>query len=324
MDYLSKQTVAAVVVTYNRKDLLDECLQALLKQTYPLDAIILIDNASTDGTRELLESKGYLENPLIDYVRLEKNTGGSGGFYEGVKRGYNKGYDWLWLMDDDAEPMPDALEKLVEYFGNKDIVALACLKVDIDSKPLLRHCGYFNFKYMHERVVESIAFEEISSNICIDVDFSSFVGLLVNKKGVDKIGLPLDNFFIHHDDVEYCIRLKAIGCIILVTNSLMIHKEEANKDIVQKTFVGRCSKRIRYDKLWIKYYGHRNLIWLTKRYAENKFIFYVSLLLKYLRLFLGILLYDDNKIKRFRFYIEAVKDGIMGVFDNDKPKKILY
>jgi len=109
-----KEKIAAVVVTYNRKDLLKECLDALLNQTRPLDSIILIDNASTDGTPEFLKEKGYLDNPKIDYVRLPENTGGAGGFHEGVKRGYEKGYDWLWLMDDDALPEKSSLNNLLD------------------------------------------------------------------------------------------------------------------------------------------------------------------------------------------------------------------
>ena len=90
-----KEKIAAVVVTYNRKELLKECLDALLAQTHPLDSIILIDNASTDGTPEFLKEKGFLDNPKIDYVRLSENSGGAGGFYEGMKRGYEKGFDWV-------------------------------------------------------------------------------------------------------------------------------------------------------------------------------------------------------------------------------------
>jgi len=110
---MSKETVAAVVVTYNRKHLLKECLDALLAQTRPIDAIIVMDNASTDGTPEFLEAQGYLTNPIIDYVRLSENTGGAGGFHYGVKRGYEQGFDWLWLMDDDVKPVNSTLAELV-------------------------------------------------------------------------------------------------------------------------------------------------------------------------------------------------------------------
>jgi rhamnopyranosyl-N-acetylglucosaminyl-diphospho-decaprenol beta-1,3/1,4-galactofuranosyltransferase len=96
-----KGSVAAVVVTFNRKELLCECLDALLAQTYPVSRIVLIDNASSDGTAELLAEKGYLENEIFDYLRLPVNSGGAGGFHEGVKRAFEAGFDWLWLMDDE-------------------------------------------------------------------------------------------------------------------------------------------------------------------------------------------------------------------------------
>ena len=111
----TKDTVCAVVVTYNRKNLLLECLEALRKQTRPVQAIYLIDNASTDGTPELLLEKKYIKKlppenltepweeefevrnltdgqPIkLHYVRMHQNTGGAGGFHEGVKRAYEKG-----------------------------------------------------------------------------------------------------------------------------------------------------------------------------------------------------------------------------------------
>jgi len=133
-----KDSVCAVVVTYNRKSLLIECLEALKSQTRPVQAIYLIDNASTDGTPEYLLEKGFIKdllnkklkepwekeyeiNNVLDgnsiklfYLRMHENTGGAGGFYEGVKRGYEKGYDWLWLMDDDTIPTKSALENSLE------------------------------------------------------------------------------------------------------------------------------------------------------------------------------------------------------------------
>lgn len=130
-------TVCAVVVTYNRKELLIECLDALENQSRPLDAIYILDNASNDKTTFLLEENGYInENPpetlqipwekssikngvLIHYVRMHRNTGGAGGFHEGVKRAYEKGYDWIWLMDDDAEPKKNALLELSKFFKKK-------------------------------------------------------------------------------------------------------------------------------------------------------------------------------------------------------------
>ena len=109
----------------------------------PLDAIYIVDNASIDDTLKLLSNNGYIkelppenlnnnwENTseilnlvnekeiTIHYVRMHENTGGSGGFYEGIKRAFEQGYDWLWLMDNDSEPQKDALKKLGEHFNNE-------------------------------------------------------------------------------------------------------------------------------------------------------------------------------------------------------------
>lgn len=116
------ERVAAVVVTYNRKAMLDKCLSGLLAQTSPLDRIIVVDNASTDGTAEMFAASGAWENPIVEYCRLAENGGGNGGFYEGVKRAYEENYDWVWLMDDDAVPQPDALRELLNSSEAADIL----------------------------------------------------------------------------------------------------------------------------------------------------------------------------------------------------------
>src|SRR5262245_34479345 len=94
--------ICAVVVTFNRKPLLAKCLLSLERQSRRPDAILVVDNRSTDGTAAMLaEQFGHLS-----YLRLEANTGGAGGFHEGMKWAYERGFDWLWVMDDDVEAMP--------------------------------------------------------------------------------------------------------------------------------------------------------------------------------------------------------------------------
>ena len=334
---MDKSTVCAIVVTYNRKELLLECLDALLRQTRPLQGIYLIDNASTDGTPELLLEKGYitelppkeLNEPwekefaiqnLTDggiirfhYVRMHENTGGAGGFYEGVKRGYEKGYDWLWLMDDDAEPKEDALEQLTTYFQSNNISALAGIILDKKGVISHPHRGYFNFKNVFSGIVKKFDENELNKEF-IEIDHASFVGIIVNCKAVSQIGYPKREFFIHFDDVEYCIRLRKAGKILLIPRSVIIHKEAAKN-----------KRRIEYNQLWIRYYGIRNLVWLGKTYSTNKIIFYIGLTKKLIRSIGGVIIYgSDHWYKRIKFVFNAFIDGIKGNFDNDKPKRILY
>ncbi len=320
------ETIAAVVVTYNRKKLLTECLDALLSGNHSIDKIILIDNGSTDDTPDLLKQKGYLENDRIDYIRLPINTGGAGGFYEGVKYGYDAGYDWLWLMDDDAEPKADALEKLVEYFDQTNVSALANLKIDQKNGIIDTHIGVFDFKdslKFNTDIFRKVEDEAINDSKVLEIDFSSFVGILIKKEAIAQVGFPKKELFIYHDDLEYCIRLRSIGRILLVTNSCIVHKDAANRGEIHKNFLGKTLHRDAYDKLWLVYYGTRNLIWLRKNYV-SKMQFYINLFKDYFRSTFAILLFDDKKFKRIRLLTESYLDGLKGNFDNFKPKGILY
>ena len=93
--------LTAVIVTYNRKELLSQNIEMLLKQTMTVDSIIIVDNCSSDGTYEYLKNCGWTTEPFL-YLKTETNIGGAGGFYTGVKAAYEAGADWIVLMDDDG------------------------------------------------------------------------------------------------------------------------------------------------------------------------------------------------------------------------------
>ena len=345
---MKSESVCAVVVTYNRKNLLLECLEALRKQTRPVQGIYLIDNASADGTPEVLLEEGYIEElppdnltevwerkseikSLIDgryikfyYVRMPENTGSSGGFYEGVKRAYEKGYSWLWLMDDDAEPKDNALEELLKFSIKKGVSALAPLKVDLEGRIIHPHRGFFDFEDVFSGIVKVHDLEkQIRNNRYIEIDHASFVGILIYKKSIEKIGFPKSCFFIHCDDVEYCIRLRRVGKILLIPSSVIVHKEAA-KECKKKKFLWKEFCRIPYERLWLMYYGMRNLVWIGKKYSTSRFNFWKGFIMSMLRSILGIILFDDHKLRRIYFVISAYLDGIRGNFNNEKPKIILY
>ncbi len=337
MNRQKKETVCAVVVTYNRKELLIECLEALLKQTRPLDGIYIIDNASTDGTPELLKEKEFIQElppkdlkepwekefkvknnqgnkiPLY-YVRMNENTGGAGGFYEGVKRAYERGFDWLWLMDDDAEPYVDSLELLSKFFEKKDVVALASAVIKPDGSIDLNHRGFADFEDMFPMIQNPLPLNKYYEKY-VEIQTASFVGFLISSKVIKKIGFPLKEFFIHHDDIEYCLRIIQKGKILLIPESKIKHKEASKKGI---------AKRIPIEKYWLKYYGRRNLIILANKYSKNKIKFYLKLLKQTIREISGIILYDDYKVKRINFILKQIIDGIKEKYDNNEPKKILY
>lgn len=217
--------VAALVVTYNRKELLAECLQAILDQTFPVSEIILIDNASTDGTPEFLKEKGFLEKPFVKYVRMDTNTGGSGGFYEGLKRFREGDCDWVWLMDDDTIPTAECLEELVKakelLCQHEEKVSFLASSVygpenefmnvpEISKKASPNGYPYW-YKYLNEGIV--------------NIHAATFVSLLINIDAVRKCGLPCRDYFIWGDDKEYTKRLTTYYAdAYMVGSSVAVHK----------------------------------------------------------------------------------------------------
>ena len=108
MENTSPMKISAVVVTYNRLSLLKRTISSLLSQTYSLQQVYVVNNGSTDGTKEWLDRQQHLT------VVHQENVGGSGGFYTGIQKAYEDGADWIWCMDDDVFPRPTCLEQLLK------------------------------------------------------------------------------------------------------------------------------------------------------------------------------------------------------------------
>ncbi|MCD6490537.1 MAG: glycosyltransferase family 2 protein [Thermodesulfobacterium sp.] len=275
-------TVCAVVVTYNRKKLLLECLEALRKQTRPVQGIYLIDNASTDGTPKLLLEKEYIkelppenltepwekefeiknltdgEIIKLHYVRMHENTGGAGGFHEGVKRAYEKGYDWLWLMDDDTIPQEAALQVLLETttlnLGIK--IGFICSKVLwTDSSP-----HKMNLPQL-KPLINGLCFNLYEEYGILLISACSFVSMLINRKVVQDVGLPIKEFFIWNDDIEYTSRIVSKGYVgVYNPKSIVIHKTKANLSSIEIADPIKC------------FYNIRNNLYLIKRRSKLRFI----------------------------------------------------
>lgn len=213
--------VCAVVVTYNRKELLMKCLNALLAQTRRLDRVVIIDNASSDGTQQALESQGYMEMRQIDYRRMLNNLGGAGGFYEGIKAAHEQKADWIWAMDDDTIPEAGSLEKLlkkIEIDPNASFYA-SCVKgpagepmnvPSLDDRGTKN--GYSDWYMFLEQVL-------------VKIKAATFVSILINDRAVAICGLPCKDFFIWGDDIEYTTRLTHhYGPAYLVGDSWVCHQ----------------------------------------------------------------------------------------------------
>lgn len=316
--------ICSIVITFNRYELLKECLDALLNQTVKTN-ILVVDNASTDNTDKKILEDGYLENKNIIYKKLEKNLGGSGGFHFGVKYGLENNYEYLWLMDDDAEPELNALELLIKNIDDKKYSAYAP-KTLIGNKEnqvlsTFGHRGIFDYKNCLPAFQKAINPKEYEKYKC-EIEMASFVGILIPTSSIKKIGLPEKRFFIHHDDTEYSLRLSTIGKILMINDSLIYHKEKRQEEKIERQFLCFKKNRIKFDKLWLKYFGLRNSIFIALKYGKGHKRYFLIIKL-YFELIKDIILYDDRKYTRLVFATSSVFDGIRGIFDNEKPTRIL-
>ncbi|MFH0818678.1 MAG: glycosyltransferase family 2 protein [Patescibacteria group bacterium] len=251
--------IAAVVVTYNRKELLKECLDSLLKQDHKLDAIIIIDNASNDGTGEMLEKK-YLNNSVFDYINLKENLGGAGGFHYGIKRACEKGFDWIWCMDDDVVPQSNALQNMLNVSLDKKIGYLCSRVVGINGESI--NTPVIDFR---KNINMYPSWEENLNKSLVKVRFSTFVSVLLNRNIVNKVGLPFKEFFIWGDDTEYTSRITNICPGYIVGNSIVVHKRK----IQEPPEIFREKDPVRIKNF---FYKTRNVLFYKKKYSKQYFL----------------------------------------------------
>jgi GT2 family glycosyltransferase len=273
-------SVCALVLTRNRRELLLECLGALERQTVPVERIVVVDNASEPDTRAAVEGLGLGER--LVYSRLERNVGSAGGYSHGVEiaRGL-EGVDWIWIMDDDAEPPDDSLERLLAAVpegsepdaaspgaaaSQPPIAALASAVVVPGGEVDTLHRGFTG------RFLRALPAEEYRAGNHVELGFSSFTGLLVAARAARAEEPPRADFFIWADDVEYTIRLRRHGRLVLVPEAVIVHKTRMGGR--GNTLRGRLINRLfgvaypsaDWDTYWKNLHMFRNFAWIKREH----------------------------------------------------------
>ena len=206
--------VAALVATFNRKELLKKTINSLLNQSRKVDKIFIVNNASTDGTDKVLKEYENDYRGIIEIINLEENTGGTGGFNYGMEYIYTqKKYDWIWLMDDDAIPEKYALEKMLGVY--KKLPYRKKRKIGVLQNEVTTNISTLDKEKKHK-------------NLYIRKrNFAVFIGFLIKTTVIEKIGLPKKEYFIYFDDVEYGFRIKQRGYKCIRYNKLS-HQDQEN------------------------------------------------------------------------------------------------
>lgn len=312
-------SVCAIVITRNRKALLMECIRGLLAQSHPVERVLVIDNASTDGTEELLRGQGLVDRPEVTLHRLERNSGGAGGYAEGVKLGRESGADWLWLMDDDAEPRPDALERLLAAPAAEDnsTAALCPAVVHPDGTIDPLHRGHVR-RFM--RPLPAAAYSEDEPSL----GFASFVGFMVRTDVARAIDPPRAEFFLGCDDVEYSIRVRRHGRIRLVPGSALVHKHGvANGSVTRRSrlwnrVLGQSYGSASWEGFWKNLCIIRNFMWIKHTYWRIGPLAFAGITATYV---LKSILYDSRPLRRVPWIVRYAKRGRLGDFSGCPPEE---
>ena len=205
-------SVCAVVVTYNRASLLAECLDRLEAQTRPVDHVLVVDNASTDETADVLDGRP------VEVLAMDENLGGAGGFARGVDHAHAQGHDWLWLLDDDTMAEPGSLAALLEG-GERAPSAPLLLTSVVRWKDGTLHP--MNRPWL--RLDRRGDFAEAARAGLAAVRGATFVSTLIHRDAVTAHGLPPAHFFIWQDDIEFTTRVLRDACGYLVPESVVWH-----------------------------------------------------------------------------------------------------
>lgn len=299
--------IIIVIVTYNRLDKLKKTLEAYDNQTmYPYE-LIVVDNFSTDGTKEYLKKWVTCPSKFIKKVKsLDENLGGSGGFYVGEKEAINDGANWVLVADDDAYPNKDTISQFNEAIllhKDEKISAFCSAVKDIEGKLAYNHRRSYKYKYgLIFEVKDSL--DKNYERQEFEINLFSYVGTLLNVEAMKEVGLCNPDFFIYNDDTEHSLRLNKIGKIICIPLIVFVH------DCGRDTHDSDNSILM----TWRDYYGNRNITYMLKNanYAAMCF----SIFIRTIRI---IIKYKFNP-SCLRLFFSAIKDGYMGILG----KNIIY
>jgi GT2 family glycosyltransferase len=292
-------SIASVTVAYNGKHLLSRHLDALLNQTVPLTEVIVVNNASVDGTAEFV-SEHY---PSVTVIDLRSNVGVGGGYAAGLEYAIRqKAYDWVWLFDQDSIPAPDALQHLVDALEH-------LAGANPQTAVLAPTCVNESTNRRYPSLIWKNGWKRVSTDrpvTFVDAVLSS--GSLVCSEAVERAGPPRADFFIDFVDLEHCLRLRANGYrIAVVRDSIMHHAVGSPRTVRFGAFSYVWSDHVP----WREYYKTRNevfTIWTHYPTLAAK----LSVVRRLLRHALGVLLFGKERLACLKMMYLGVIDGRAG------------
>ena len=274
--------LSALVVTFNRKDELFKTISALLFSGFEEPDIFIINNNSSDGTKEMINSSF----PYVNLINLPENIASAGGFAKGMDISYKKGYDWCFLCNDDSRPQKGCLESMLtalELCSDSNIGFLKVANLNPNGEALLLKWKGIGIQYS----------VPVSNNL-IKTDLITFDGCMISSKLISRIGYCDPDFFMGVYEYDYCLRAKDAGfSIYVIPNGLL---EDGKLGSISGT------------PPWRQYYNTRNLLWLGL--SRKSFLIIKGWLIRELKYTYAIIFYGDRKLERLHFKFRALRDAL--------------
>jgi dTDP-4-dehydrorhamnose reductase len=303
--------VFAVVYTFNRKDIVAQCLASLKGQRVAPERIVLVDNGSVDGTERHLAELGYLADPALTFVRLEQNAGAAGGLAAGIGRAYADGCAWAWVMDDDVICEPEALAELKRAF--EENFTDASQPGFLVSQLVDARGGANNVPQVDERLPQSDAsplWAEHLAKGLVRVRISTLTSILLPRATIAHCGAPLRDFFIWGEDTDYTLRITNWRPGYLVGRSRVVHLRGVGGflDVFNESVPARLRNF---------YYLYRNTTYLRFRYwpAHGAALFLGKAALHFCRALTG----PEHRLLRARVILFGT---IAGLFFRPREERL--
>jgi GT2 family glycosyltransferase len=294
--------IIALIATFNRKELLCKVLEATLSQTEPPDRIFIFDNGSTDGTKENLQSTGYLAHPRISYFSASSNSGPAGAYDHLFRLAWKAGCDWVWFLDDDVIPAPDALQELkaafAENFSRPEDVGLLSSSI-ITSDGLANNVPEIDMRCAAGREPE---WADLLSRGLVRIRWSTFCSYLLPRSTLAKVGSVNPDFYSAGVDIDFTLRITDAAPAYMVGTSKVTHLRKASGtySILTETDPVRMKSFFRYH--------YRNNIYIRRKYYSSlRAYLYIG---KTLLEAIGALKTGQYRWLRVRMIFEGILSGL--------------
>jgi GT2 family glycosyltransferase len=253
----SKSSVAIAIVTYNRSGMLRGLLASIERMTTPPWKVVVVDNASTDDTQAVIaEAAARFPAGMLVNRLMEINTGGSGGFSEGARQAVDLGADWVWLMDDDVEIIPDALEKFAPWMERFRVIHGR--RYDTDGTPFYWQAKFNGFL----GVPLPYSVRDFNTAGYAVTNSGTFEGMLIETDIVRQVGLPDPRFFIAWDDAIYAWLAAQVTTVVYV-DTFVLQKKRPQKQ------VNLGLRHLNDSSALVKYHVMRNRAYVGRYFAEH-------------------------------------------------------